>query len=120
MALDWYSTNLGDEARRKESSRSPGRRGGEIDRKIDEEARTSPRAQEQNAWQVDGRSTGHPARPRWRRSSSRSPPPITRAGRRQAAERLQPGRRSRPFGTITALLIAYRIIQEPGFDDATA
>ena len=120
MALDWYSTNVGDEARRQEKLAQPqGRAGGEIERKVQEDAARSREGAEKNAWQVDGAidrlillgllATVVLA--------------VGAAYLRAAARRFEP-----PFtpsalaaiaATVTALLIAYRIIQEPGFDEAT-
>ena len=55
MAMDWYSTQQGDEARRIESiTENPsGAEAGEIDRRLNEEARFVAEGQEKNAWQAD-------------------------------------------------------------------
>ncbi len=55
MAMDWYSTAQGDEARRIESiTENPsGAESGEIDRRLNEEARFVAEGEEKNAWQAD-------------------------------------------------------------------
>ena len=120
MALDWYSTNLGEEARRQEKLAQPkGAAGGEIDRRIDEDAPVVAENAEQNAWQVDGAidrlilfgllltivlAVGAAY---LRAAARRFEPPLT------------PSALAAVSAGVTALLIAYRILQEPGLDEAT-
>ena len=55
MALDWYSTPMGREARRIEQQNQPhGALGGEIAREVQSEARLAADKAERNAWQADG------------------------------------------------------------------
>ncbi|MGH2702030.1 MAG: hypothetical protein ACRDJ2_09680, partial [Actinomycetota bacterium] len=55
MALDWYSTATGDEARRIESitDNPSGAEAGEVDRRLNEDAREIAEGEEENAWQAD-------------------------------------------------------------------
>ena len=120
MALDWYGTTTGDEARRAEKLAQPqGAEAGEIDRRVQEEARFKAEDEEKNAWQVDGvidrviligllatillaLAAG------WLRAAGRRfEPPFTPTGLAAIS------------ATVTAVLIAYRIVQEPGFDAST-
>jgi hypothetical protein len=119
-AADWYSTKTGDEARRVEHLAQPhGALGGEVSRNVQEDAKTVAEGQEKNAWQVDGvidrvilfallatvvlgvlaaffAASG--------RESSGAVPPAGLVG-------IAAG--------ITALLVLYRVIQEPGLDEGT-
>jgi len=120
MALDWYGTNVGDEARRTQKLAQPqGAEGGEIERRVNEDARFVAQGEEKNAWQVDGAidrliligllativlAVGAAY---LRAAARRFDPPLTPSGLAAVT------------ATVTALLIAYRIIQEPGFDEAT-
>ena len=120
MALDWYSTNQGDEARRVESSADPGAagvQGGEAVREIRERAGEEAEQAEDNAWQADAfvdrlilialivaigaavfaalaRTSGRRYEPPWT-------PSLVAAG----------------AAALAAVLVAYRIIQPPGVDD---
>jgi hypothetical protein len=54
MAADWYSTAAGEEARRVEGLSQPsGAQGGEVAREVQEDARTAAEEAERNAWQAD-------------------------------------------------------------------
>src|SRR3954467_11956820 len=55
MALDWYSTPMGREARRIEQRNQPhGALGGDIAREVQSEARLAAQKGERNAGQADG------------------------------------------------------------------
>lgn len=120
MSADWYSSREGDEARRIERSTQPeGGAGGQISREVEERARVVGEREEKNAWQVKD--------------------PIDRvilgallatvvlalcAGFARAA-----GRRFEPpwtasalagtLAALSALLIGYRMLDQPGLDEAT-
>ena len=120
MALDWYSTTIGDEARRQEELAQPqGGEGGQIEREVQKDARVIGEGAESNAWQLDGAidrviligllatvllAVGAAF---LRAAGRRFEPPLTPSGLAAVT------------ATLTALLIAYRIIQEPGFDERT-
>jgi hypothetical protein len=121
MAMDWYSTAAGDEARRIESLADPGSGalGGEPERKVQEDASIAAEEAERNAWQVDGAIDRvllgfllatvvlALAAAYLRAAGRRFSPPTT------------PSALAALAAVVAGLLVAYRIIQEPGFDDAT-
>jgi hypothetical protein len=121
MALDWYSTSTGDEARRIEeiTDNPSGAEAGEVDRRLNEDAREVAEGEEKNAWQADAAVdriilalmilailfavlTG-----------------ITRAAGAKPTKGLGPAGAAALFAAAAAALVAYRIIQEPGLDSAT-
>lgn len=120
MALDWYGSTIGDEARRQEELAQPeGAEAGQIERGVKEDARLIGEREEQNAWQLDGAidkvillgllatvvlAVGAAF---LRAAGRRFDPPLTPSGLAAVT------------ATTTALLIAYRIIQEPGLDERT-
>lgn len=54
MAMDWYSTAAGEEARRIEKLAKPqGATGGEVEREVKADAKVAAENAEQNAWQAD-------------------------------------------------------------------
>lgn len=115
-AADWYSTTSGDEARRIQGLANPvGALGGEVARNVRDEAREAAEDQEKNAWQVGG------AVDRLIQLGLI----VTFALAIFAAFRRAAGRGSDAAlgaalaAAITALLVAYRMFQEPGFDGST-
>jgi hypothetical protein len=122
MALDWYSTATGDEARRIEriTDDPSGAEAGEIDRRLNEDARFVAEGEEKNAFQADALidrillaaliGAIVLALLTW----------FTRAlGARAKPEGLGPGGVAAILATVAAMLVAYRIVQEPGLDAAT-
>jgi hypothetical protein len=118
MALDWYSNVNAEEGRRQEKLADPqGGAAGEVERQIDEAGRLAGEAGERNAWQpfevIDGVILGVllaayvlAVVSAFARAAGRRPePPFTPAALGSAA------------AGVGALLVAYRIWQEPGFDD---
>src|SRR5690349_9826049 len=121
MAIDWYSTATGEEARRIESITDDpsGAEGGEIDRRLNEDARFVAEGEEKNAWQANATIdriilglmlatfvlTILTAFTRWMGG--------------KPTKGLGPAGLTAILASITALLIAYRIVQEPGLDAAT-
>jgi hypothetical protein len=119
-AFDWYSTVAGDEARRvqQEARPSEGEPSGQAETEVERAAGALAESKEKNAWQVDGTidrvilvcllvtaALGVVAS-YWRASGreARGPGPYGLAGL---------------LACVTALLVLYRIIQEPGFDELT-
>lgn len=115
-APDWYSTTRGDEAR--EIQERAGSSDGQVEREVEQDAGALAEGQERNAWQEDdlidriiligllATSALGVAAAFWRAS----------------------GRESDGLGAfglaglvacVTALLVLYRVIQEPGFDELT-
>jgi hypothetical protein len=116
MALDWYSTTIGEEARRiEELSQPEGALGGEVERRTQEDARFAAEREERNAWQGDALvddlilvmllvTIALTVALVLRRLAGRDPRPgLTAAGALCAA--------------AAGLLVAYRMWQEPGFDE---
>jgi hypothetical protein len=124
-AMDWYSTTIGEEARRIEELSEPeGAAGGQVEREVQEDARVTAEGAEKNAWQADAAVdrlilvgllltaalavvAGFAAA----RPSARGDP----GGERGVAPTALAG----IAASATALLVAYRILQEPGFDAST-
>jgi hypothetical protein len=120
MALDWWSTPMGQEARRIEQHNQPhGALGGDVAREVQEEARLAADKAERNAWQQDGgidrvilvallltAGLGVSAA-FFRAAGRRFEPPWT------------PSALTAVAAVITALLVGYRTLQQPGLDEAT-
>lgn len=118
MALDWYSTTTGERARFREKQAQPkGATAGEPARVQKEEAEIVAEGEERNAWQESGvidrvillgllatfalaLGTAY-----MRAAGKRFEPPLT------------PSTATALAATVTALLVAYRTLQEPGFDN---
>lgn len=121
MALDWYSTTLGERAREVEKLSEPS--GGSVaddtQRENKESAAEAAQAEEKTAWQASGLidrliligllgTVVLAVGGAWLRAAGRRfEPPST------------PATATAVVATVTGLLVAYRIIQEPGFDDTT-
>jgi hypothetical protein len=119
-AADWYSTQTGEEARRIEAQARPDsdRSPGEVEREIEQDAGALAEAQERNAWQEDGlidriilvgllaTSALGVAAAFWR-ASGRGSGGLGAFGLAGL------------FAFVTALLVLYRIVQEPGLDPIT-
>lgn len=115
-AADWYGTASGDEARRIQGLAEPtGALGGEVAREVRDQARTVAEGAEKNAWQIGGGidklilagllATFVLA--------------VVAAFRRAAGKGGSAMLATALAATVTALLVVYRILQEPGFDDTT-
>jgi len=120
MAMDWYSTAAGDEARRIESISDPqGALGGEPEREVQESASIAAEEQEKNAWQAPGAIDRvlvvlllaavvlALAAAYLRAAGKRFSPPTT------------PSALAALAAVVAGVVVAYRIIQEPGLDEAT-
>ena len=117
-AMDWYSTEQGRVARDLEQrTDDPGTGAqGEIDRALNEDARTVAEGEEANAWQADaaidrlillvvlGAALLALAAGFFRAAGRRFTPPLT------------PSALGAVAGLAGAVLVAYRIVQEPGQD----
>ena len=119
-AADWYSTESGEEARKIEEQARPdaGQPGGQVQREVEQDAAALAEARERNAWQEDG------AIDRVILIALLATAALGVA----AAFRRASGRESDGFGafgaaglaaSVTALLVLYRVLQEPGFDENT-
>ena len=119
-APDWYSTVSGDEARKIQENARPeeGQASGQAEAEVEREAGVLAEGQEKNAWQQDGTldrlivilllvtAAAGVAAGFWRASG-------------REAKGLGPYALAGALATATALLVLYRILQEPGPDDIT-
>ena len=121
MALDWYSTEQGDEARRIESiTENPsGAEAGEIDRRLNEEARFVAEGEEKNAWQADALIDRILLGLMLGAIVLAALTAVTRAAGAKPTNGLGPSGLAALFSTAAAVVVAYRIIQEPGLDAGT-
>lgn len=120
-AADWYSTTLGDEARRTEelSDPSAGGAAGQVERDVRDHASVIAEGEERNAWQpyaaidwlILAGILATVAAAVWAA--------FMRAAGRRYGDRLSPSAIAGLLAAATALLVTYRILQEPGFDGAT-
>jgi hypothetical protein len=121
MAMDWYSSAQGDEARRIESiTENPsGAESGEIDRRLNEEARFVAEGEEKNAWQADKLIDRILLGVLLASIVLAVLAAVTRAAGAKPTKGLGPTGLAALFACAGALLVAYRIIQEPGLDAGT-
>jgi hypothetical protein len=119
-AFDWYSTEAGVEARKIEENARPqeGEPSGQAEAEVQREAGAIAESKERNAWQEDGTidrvlliallvTWGLGVLAAFWRASGRE------------ARGLGPYGWAGLAACITALLVLYRILQEPGFDELT-
>jgi hypothetical protein len=120
MALDWYSTPQGREARRIEQLNQPkGALGGEVAREVQREARLAGEKAERNAWQADGAIDRVILVALLLTSGLAVAAAFFRAAGRRFEPPWTPSALTALAAVFTALLVAYRIVQEPGLDVAT-
>ncbi|MGH2838793.1 MAG: hypothetical protein ACRDJY_10685 [Thermoleophilaceae bacterium] len=121
MALDWYSTATGDEARRIESitDNPSGAEAGEVDRRLNEDAREIAEGEEENAWQADALIDRIILILLLLAIVFAVLTAITRASGAKPTKGIGPAGAAALFAAAGAALVAYRIIQEPGLDAAT-
>ena len=120
-AMDWYSTAQGDEARRiEEITENPsGAEAGEIDRRLNEEARFVAEGEEKNAWQADGLIDRILLGLMLGAIVLAALTAIARAAGGKPTEGVGPAGLAALFAAAAAVVVAYRIIQEPGLDAGT-
>ena len=120
MALDWYSTTAGKEARRiEELSQPSGALGGEVEREVQETARFAAEEAENNAWQASGGIDRIILGGLLATFVLAIATAYLRAAGRRFAPPTTPSAATAVAATLTALLVAYRSIQEPGLDEGT-
>lgn len=119
-AADWYSTTSGEEARQIEENARPeeGLPSGQAEAEVERDAGAIAESKERNAWQEDGAIDRLILVCLLLTSALGVLAGFWRASGREA-------RGLGPYGwtgvaaCITALLVLYRILQEPGFDELT-
>jgi len=120
-AMDWYGTATGDEARRIENATEEpsGAEGGEIDRRLNEDARFVAERDEKNAWQADALIDRILLVALLAAVLFAVLTAITRASGAKPTKGLGPAGATALIAAGAAILVAYRIIQEPGLDAGT-
>lgn len=120
MALDWYSTVAGKEARRiQELSQPSGAAAGQVEREVQESARFSAEAAEKNAWQASGVIDRIILIGLLATALLAIAAAYLRAGGKRFKPPSTPSAVTAVLATVTAVLVAYRSIQEPGLDEGT-
>ena len=119
MALDWYSTPTGERARFRQAQAQPkGALAGEPDRVQDEEAEIVAEGEERNAWQEQGLIDRIILLGLLATFALAVGAAYVRAAGKRFAPPFTPTTAVAVVATLTAMLVAYRTLQEPGFDDA--
>jgi hypothetical protein len=120
-AMDWYGTATGDEARRIEriTDEPSGAEAGEIDRRLNEDAQFVAEREEKNAWQADALIDRIILVLMLGAIALAALTAITRAAGATSTKGVGPSGLAALLATAAAVLIAYRIIQEPGLDQVT-
>jgi hypothetical protein len=123
-AMDWYSTTGGEEARRIEELAEPeGAAGGQVEREVQEDARVAAEGAEKNAWQVDA-VVDRLILIGLLLTAALAVVSAFAAARGREQQPDEPGGIGLPaitgiLASATALLVTYRIFQEPGLDVST-
>lgn len=119
-APDWYSTKAGEEARRIQEQAQPdeGTPAGQVEREVEADAGVLAEAEERNAWQEDALIDRVVLIALLASSALGVGAAFWRASGR-GADGLAAFGLAGLVACLTALLVVYRIIQEPGFDELT-
>jgi hypothetical protein len=115
-APDWYSTTRGEEAR--QIQKNAGSSEGQPEREVEEDAGVLAESQERNAWQEDGLIDRIILVALLATSALGVGAAFWRASGR-GSDGLGAFGLAGLMACVTALLVLYRIIQEPGFDELT-
>ena len=120
MALDWYSTAQGEEARRQERLANPeGALGGEVERETQREASEQAEEEEQNAWQASGLFDRLILAGLLATVALAIAAAFMRAAGRRYRPPLTPSGLAGIAAVVTALLVTFRAVQQPGLDAGT-
>ena len=115
-APDWYSTTRGEEARQIQKQAGSGE--GQVEREVEQDAGALAEGQERNAWQEDGTIDRIILVALLATSALGVGAAFWRASGR-GSDGLGAFGLTGLVACVTALLVLYRIIQEPGFDELT-
>jgi hypothetical protein len=121
MAMDWYGTATGDEARRIErlTENPSGAEAGEIDRRLNEDARFVAEREEKNAWQADALIDRIILGALLASILLAVLTAFARASGAKPTKGVGPAGLTAVVAAVASILVAYRIVQEPGLDQAT-
>ncbi len=120
MGADWYSSHGGDEARRIERSTDPkGGAGGQISRALEERAGVVAEGQEKNAWQVKEPIDRVILGALLATVALALGAGFLRAAGRRFRAPWTPSALAAAIAVLSALLIGYRMLDQPGVDEAT-
>ena len=120
MGLDWYSTTAGDEARRVERfTRPQGALGGEVPRDVERRARASAEDAEKNAFRLTGTVDRVILACLLATALLALAAGFIRAAGRRFEPPLTPSALAGVLACATALVVAARMIDQPGLDAAT-
>ena len=119
-AADWYSTQAGEEARQIEQNARPeeGQPRGQAQAEVERQAGELAESKERNAWQEDGTIDRIILICLLLTSALGVVAAFWRASGRETTG-LGPYALGGFSASVTALLVLYRIVQEPGFDSLT-
>ena len=119
-AADWYSTQAGEEARQIEQNARPeeGQPRGQAQAEVERQAGELAESKERNAWQEDGTIDRIILICLLLTSALGVVAAFWRASGRETTG-LGPYALVGFSASVTALLVLYRIVQEPGFDSLT-
>jgi drug/metabolite transporter (DMT)-like permease len=112
-AADWYSTEGGRQAREFEQGAPAQGEGAELA----DDAAAAAEGQERNAWQADGAIDRAILVALLGTAALTILAAFARAAGRPSADGLGPTAWAGIAAAVTALLVLYRVIQEPGFDE---
>jgi len=115
MALDWYGTAVGDEARQAERLTEDAPQLSEEN----EDAQAIAEGEEKNAWQVDGTIDRVILGLMLASVALALLTAFTRWMGAKPTKGVGPAGLTAALATAAAVLVAYRIVQEPGLDAAT-
>ncbi|HWH45045.1 MAG TPA: hypothetical protein VNT32_09965 [Thermoleophilaceae bacterium] len=120
LAVDWYGTVQGDEARRLEGLAQPsGAAAGEVEREVRDDARFAAERAEKNAFQADGLIDRVILVMLLAAIAAAVAAAFLRAAGRRFEPPRTPSNAASVLAALAALLVAYRMVQEPGLDAAT-
>jgi hypothetical protein len=120
MAMDWYSDTYGQEARRVERLAQPvGPESGQVTRRLKQDAVTTAEEREHNAYQEGGAIDGIILLLLLAAVALALTAATLRVVGRRVGGALSPSVLAAGAASIGAVLLAYRIVQQPGVDEIT-
>lgn len=120
MAADWYSSASGEEARRIERFTKPqGATGGEVSREVEERARAVAEGAERNAWQLSDPIDRVVLAALVATVACALLAGFLRAAGRRFESPLTPSAVAGILAALSGALIGYRMLDQPGVDEAT-